>query len=309
MSLPERHSPGDQIIGDIGRQQQPRCRGLAFRLVNFQAVDHAGQRFERGRKSVLGIEHRVLVFLQILVVSTRQPFQRGEPAGEMPDHSARLAANELERIGILLLRHHAAAGARRIRQLKKSVLVAAENNQIFRQPAQVHERQRARMQKRRNEIAIGGRVDAVGDDLRKPQRPRQLCRIDRVIGAGHRARSQRHRVGLASRPRETRMIASQRGNMRQKEMRDEHRLRAPQVRIGRHQRGAARARPPGQRRDHRAQLFLKKRNAPPKIQAQVERNLLVPRSAGMQSLSEIAHALDELPLDKRVHVLVRSTDE
>ena len=50
-------------------------------------------------------------------------------------------------------------------------------------------------------------------------------------------------------------------------------------------------------------------NPPPKIEPQVERHLLVARASGVQTFAEIADALDELALDKRVHVFVGAVDE
>ncbi|MNC98927.1 hypothetical protein D3C83_170360 [compost metagenome] len=72
----------------------------------------------------------------------------------MPERPAGLPAYELERIGIFLLRHHAASGAQRIGQLEELMPFAAQNDQIFRQPAQVHHRHRAGVQERGGEIAI-----------------------------------------------------------------------------------------------------------------------------------------------------------
>ena len=55
--------------------------------------------------------------------------------------------------------------------------------------------------------------------------------------------------------------------------------------------------------------MLQRRNPPPKIEAQVQRHLLVSRAPRVQTFAEIPHALDELALDKRVHVFVGAVDE
>ena len=158
----------------------------------------------------------------------------------MADRAARLAAHELERIRVLLLRHHAAAGAERVGQLEEPVLVAAEDDQVLGQPAEMHHRQRARVQERRGEVAIRRGVDAVGDDAREAEVARERVDVDRVARAGDRAGAERQRVGFGARRREALVVAAERRGVRQKEMRDEHRLRRPEVRVRRHQRVARR---------------------------------------------------------------------
>ena len=71
---------------------------------------------------------------------------------------------------------------------------------------------------------------------------------------------------------------------------------------------AAEAWPP-QRRDQARDGPLKRGDAPAQVQAQIERDLLVPRPAGVQPTSGVSEALDEQPLDEAVDVLVarRST--
>ena len=73
----------------------------------------------------------------------------------MTDRAPRLAAHELQRIRILLLGHHAAARAERIGQLEESVFVAAQDDQVLGEPAQVDHRHRTGVQEGRREVAIG----------------------------------------------------------------------------------------------------------------------------------------------------------
>ena len=77
---------------------------------------------------VLGLERDRLVLLQILVVPERQALHRRQPAGEQADGLAGLAAHELERIGILLLRHQARAGRDRVVHLEEAELLAREQD-------------------------------------------------------------------------------------------------------------------------------------------------------------------------------------
>ncbi len=104
------------------------------------------------------------------------------------------------------------------------------------------------------------------------------------------------------------MVAPQRRDVREKEVRDEHRLRRPEVRERRHQRVAGRA---------ACSASASTTRRPPAAAAesaaagkpQIERHLLVARSAGVQPAAGIAEPLDEQPLDEAVDVLVGAVDE
>ena len=78
---------------------------------------------------------------------------------------------------------------------------------------------------------------------------RERLDVDGVAGAGNRARSERQRVGLGAGGGQPIEVAPQRRHVREKEVRDEHRLRRPEMRIGRHQGFAGRRRLRRQRFD------------------------------------------------------------
>ena len=82
----------------------------------------------------------------------------------MPDGAAGLAAHQLERIGVLLLRHHAAAGRRLIGELEEAELLARQQDEVLGDATEMHHRERARVDERRREVAIGRGVHAVADD-------------------------------------------------------------------------------------------------------------------------------------------------
>ena len=92
------------------------------------------------------------------------------------------------------------------------------------------------MQERRDEIAIARRVDAVGDDAREAEPLGERVDVDRVAGSGDRAGAERQLVDLGEHRREAAVIAAQRRGVREEEVRGQHRLRAAQVRVRRHQR-------------------------------------------------------------------------
>ncbi len=97
---------------------------------------------------------------------------------------------------------------------------------------------RRRIEKRRRKIAIRRRVDAVGDDAVEAEIGGQLLDVDWIARAGDRAGSERQRIGLLARPGQPVVVAAQRRDMGEQEVRHQHRLRRTEVRVRRHQRVA-----------------------------------------------------------------------
>ena len=140
----------------------------------------------------------------------------------------------------------------------------------------------------------------------KPRSRASACDVDRVAGAGNRARTERQRVGLAPGGAEPIEVAPERRRVREEEVRDQHRLRRTEVRERRHQRVAR----PCAAWSASAAITcahqpLQQRDAAPQIEAQIERDLLVARPAGVQPPAGVAEPLDQQPLDEAVDVLVR----
>ena len=87
-------------------------------------------------------------------------------------------------------------------------------------------------------------------------------------------------------------------------MRGEHGLRAPQMRVGRHQRVAGLLGLCDERRDDAHDQAIDRDQPAAQVEPQIDADLLVARAARMEALAGVADALDELALDPRVDVLV-----
>ena len=92
--------------------------------------------------------------------------------------------------------------------------------------------------------------------------------------------------------------------MRQEEVRGKNRLRAPEVRVRRHERVAGTGGAVGETATSARDVALKLGHAALQIQPQIDGDLLVARSAGVQAASSVADARRQLALDERVHVFV-----
>ncbi len=84
----------------------------------------------------------------------------------------------------------------------------------------------------------------------------------------------------------------------------EHWLRAPQVCVRGHRRVPGQLRLGHEGFDYGDDRSLQLWNLPTQVQPEVDRHLLVARSAGVQSFAGLADALNEFPLHKRMHILI-----
>ena len=94
--------------------------------------------------------------------------------------------------------------------------------------------------------------------------------------------------------------------MRQEEVRRQNRLRFAEMGVGRHGAISTRLGLARQRSNQPAQAQRHVRDVPLQVEPQIERHLFVARTPGVQPLARLADALDELPFDKRVDILVWS---
>ena len=140
----------------------------------------------------------------------------------------------------------------------------------------------------------------------RESRSRASRDVDGVVGARDRADPSGSALASRARPQPG-VIPAQRRGVREEEMRDQDWLRGPQVRIRRHQRVPAV--PPARTapRD-RGDGALEPRNPAAEIQAQIQRDLFVPRASGVEASAGIADAFDQLPFHEAVHVLVVARD-
>src|SRR5829696_396825 len=95
------------------------------------------------------------------------------------------------------------------------------------------------MQKGRDEVTISGRVHTVGDDSRETESRGDPVDVNVITGTGDRAGPERQFVDLVEKHAEAFVVPAQGGNMGEKEMRYEDRLRPAHVRVGGHQRIAS----------------------------------------------------------------------
>jgi hypothetical protein len=114
--LPERDPPGPhQPVGEVGRGREARPGGRPHPLRGHDdAVEHGRRRGEAELERVGRVEQALLILLHVLAVGEREALERRQQRLEVAEHAAGLAADQLGRVRVALLRHDRAAGRERL---------------------------------------------------------------------------------------------------------------------------------------------------------------------------------------------------
>ena len=110
VGLTERDALLDEQVRHVGgREHLVGGRLLEPLALEPDSPEHAGGRGEAERERVRGVEERLLVLLEVLVVGHRQPVESAVQPHQPADDPRRLRAQELGGVGVLLLGHDARA--------------------------------------------------------------------------------------------------------------------------------------------------------------------------------------------------------
>ena len=262
------------------------------------------EREQRTRARVERVEQRLLVFLEIAVVRERETLERREETGEMADQAARLAARELGDVGVLLLRQHRRTGGVRVGEPEEAELLGRPQHDLLAEPREVHLGERRDEQRLGDEVTVGDRVERVVERGREAELVGDELRIERQARTRERARAERRHVGALEAVAPAIEIAAQRPEVREQMMREQHRLRALEVRVAGEVHVGGFLGPP---HEHLLQLVdaphLRETFAA-QVQPHVERDLIVAAAAGVQLRAGRARDLGDAALDRGVDVFV-----
>ena len=217
LPLPLSGSSGRRARARCGRRRRggrapPRCRWRATRDRSPRVpprAEGAGPRrlrssaAERRLERVGGVEERLLRLLQVAVVGERQALHDVSVATRSPSTRPALPRDELERRPGSSSAASSTEPVRvRVRELEEAELVARPEDQVFRQPREVHHRERGGGLELDDEVAVGRRRPGcwpVTPEGRARARGALAVERQRRPGAGARAERRDARCGGARR--------------------------------------------------------------------------------------------------------------
>ena len=295
----------DQIVGEVGRGRVSRARGRthACRIDLDPSRDQIGDYDERGQQRVDDVEHRLLVFLVVLVVRQRLTFHDRQQRDQIPENASAFSPYELRHVGILFLRHDRAAGAEPVGQADKAEARAGPENQFFREARQVHHRQRRRRGEFDGEVAIGNGVERVFAQAVEAQLARNAVALDRKARSRQRRTAQRQAIDACAAISESLGVAREHRIVCHEMVAECDRLRDLKVRESRHDGGSVRF---GQIEQRASQCGDARRQVVDRgayVEPHVGRDLIVAGTAGVQSLAGVADQRDQPLFDIEVYVL------
>ncbi len=175
----------DEVLGQIGGRG---VTGIGGRLhavgAKLGAGEHAGHRSQAQGHLLDGVEERLLVLLQITVVSEGQALEGREQAGQITDEAAGLAPRQLGDVGILLLRQHRRARRVGVVEPYEPELIARPQHDLLADAGEVYGQQRESEERLGDEVAIGDGVEAVLEAGGEAQVGRSAVGVQGQRGAG-----------------------------------------------------------------------------------------------------------------------------
>ncbi|OEI70206.1 Uncharacterized protein Cus16_0832 [Curtobacterium sp. ER1/6] len=307
----EGHALADEPLGDVGGEREALRRELGHPVgVEGQRRDHAGERGQQDLELRDRVEDGLLVLLEVAVVREREPLQRREEPGEVPDETPGLAPGELGDVGVLLLRHDARPGRERVVEADEAELLRVPEDDLLGQAGHVdadlgqHERELG------HDVTGCGGVDRV---VRRPGEAefvgdRRRVEPERAAREGTGAvRADARAVGPVAEPLE---VADQGPRVREQVVREEHGLSVLQVRPARHDRRRVLARLLGDRVDEVDDEPSDAATVVEHVHAAERRDLVVAAPSRPELAAELgAEVRDEQALEGAVDVLVAVVGE
>ena len=160
MGVAERDAARGEILRKIGREHLRVARLFEHPGGDdLHAVDREPHRVEREPRGFGRGEDRWLRLLEVAVVAEREPLERPQEIHELARHARRLTADQLDHIGVLLLRHDGRARAELVGQLDEPELGRRPVDQVLRHLREVGHEERAGGDELDGVIAIAHRVD------------------------------------------------------------------------------------------------------------------------------------------------------
>src|SRR6185369_15829262 len=295
----ERHSLSHEIVCELRRIHVTtrRCRSRSL-FINSDIPQHRSRYTQTRRGRIERIKHRLLVFLHVFVVCERQSLQRCERRHQIAKHTPSLAAHELHRVRILLLRHQARTRRDRITELEKPELARRVKNDVFSKSRQVDHDQRTRAQKLHREIPIAHGVETVARNSFEAKRRCQCFAINWKRCARQRRRAERHHVYTSTHLREALSIAFKHLDVGEAPVSQQDRLRTLQVRVSGNDDLAIRFGKVEQSGLGVANGFIELVNRSAQPESKVSSDLIVAATSGVQLATDVAGKRNQSGFDE-----------
>lgn len=305
MSLTKGHALSHEIVGKIRGQHvggQRRLHPVGPRL---ERAQHASRNLNAVRDGAHVIEHGLDALLQILVVRARDALDRHHQAGHVAECAPAFAAQQLERVGVLLLRHQAAAGAVRVCELHKRKLSAAVHNQVLCPARYVSHEGGAPLQRLDDKVAVRDAGHAVVHEPVEAEFLGHGGAVDTERIAGERATAEGRPVDASACLAQALQVARKGKGVREQPVGPADGLRALQVRVAGHDELELGFCARGDDAQEGDEMGIDGIELGAQPQAHVSGDLVVARAASMQLARRgRPDELAEAPLVGRVDVLV-----
>ena len=139
---------------------------------------------------VAGVEQGFLVLLQIPVICQGEGLEHGQHRDQGTGDPAGLSPDQLQHVGVRLLRHDTAAGAEVLGEAQEAEFRRGPEDEFLCEAAQVRHDEGAARDGLHHEVPVAHGVDTVLADRGKPQALGKVRAVYRIRRAGQGAAAQ-----------------------------------------------------------------------------------------------------------------------
>ena len=162
VGFPEGHALFGQVVGAVGGGDKTAVGGPAHvGPVDREGVDHGGEDGQAELYGVNGVKHRLLVLLHVLIIGQGNAFHHREQGDEGAVYPPGFSPDQLGHVGVFLLGHDGGAGGVGVVQRDELKLPAAPENELLREPGQVHHQDGAGGEELNGKVPVGHPVQGV----------------------------------------------------------------------------------------------------------------------------------------------------
>ena len=299
----------DQVVGQVGGVDESSLGGLQHILGDgLHGGHHGGGHGQAHLDGVHAVEDALLVLLHILVVGQGDALEGGEEGDEVAVDAARLAADQLGHVGVLLLGHDGGACGVGIRQLHELELPARPQNDLLREAGEVHHHEGAGGDELHREVAVGDAVQRVEDDAVKAQSGGLEAAVGGVGGARQGARADGGEVHAAAHILQAVDVAEEHHGVGHKVVAEGDGLGALEVGIAGHDGGGVCLGLLGQSLDEVADEGNDLVDLVAEVHTDIQGHLVVTASGSVELLAHIPQPLGQHLLHEHMDILAGHVD-
>jgi hypothetical protein len=194
VALTEWHALPDEVVGKLGGKHLGSQRSVHLLCVDVECRQNSSSDLDRVADGLDVVDEGLDGLLEILVVGRRQALDGDVQTSHVSESATALAADQLERVGILLLWHERASGRVCVGQANEAELQTRVDDEIFSPAGHLEHEAGTPLHSLEDEVAVADGVERVCEEALEAELLGHGIAVDVEGVAGQRTAAERRAV-------------------------------------------------------------------------------------------------------------------